>query len=160
MKNPSPTSHISRLVMLLFVFLVIFLGIREALTPTSWNYQISAWYRLNSPKEIAKLPVAFGGNDSCQSCHEEESQTFAENKHASLSCESCHGALADHARERAKVADARVDESSGQCLICHRKLVSRPKDMPQFDRVKVEEHRELDQDMVCLACHDPHDPTP
>ena len=79
-------------------------------------------------------------------------------EHRTLNCESCHGPLADHARGDEKIGDAVVmDKSNWQCLNCHRPLISRPVDFPQFTE-QVEKHRDLEQETLCMKCHDPHDP--
>ncbi len=168
MTSPSPRSHLYRLGLLLVAAFIVFLGIVAVATPPSWNYDISQWYRLDALKDAAEDPLIHGGitdialskrNDACKGCHQEEHQTFRKLKHRKLSCESCHGALFDHAREGKKVAVAIIDRSRSQCLNCHQKLISRPKGFPQFSD-DVRKHKELKESTVCLKCHDAHDPTP
>lgn len=168
MTGPSPRTHLYRLGILLIAALVVFLGIVAVATPPSWNYDVSQWYRLDALKEMALKPLAYGGitditvskrNDACKACHQEELKTLRKLKHKTLSCDSCHGALADHARENKKVAAAKIDKSRWQCLNCHAQLISRPKSFPQFSD-EVRKHRELKEGTVCLKCHDAHDPTP
>jgi hypothetical protein len=79
-------------------------------------------------------------------------------EHRTLNCEACHGPLADHARGDEKIGDAVVmDKSNWQCMNCHRKLISRPADFPQFTE-EVEKHRDIEEQTLCMKCHDPHDP--
>jgi hypothetical protein len=130
----------------------------------------------------------YGGNESCQSCHEDVSlveavtieveEEFADDfedeiedeydegseivmvfEHKTLNCESCHGPLVDHAEGDEKIGDAIVmDKSNWQCMNCHAKLISRPVDYPQFTE-DVEKHQDLAEQTLCMKCHDPHDPT-
>ena len=158
MTNPSPWSHLYRLGIIAVICLIAFLVIKKVATPSSWNYE--AWYRGGALTDAAQQPLAHGGNESCQACHEDTVNKVEKLKHKTLSCEGCHGALADHVRDEEKIADALViRDSVWQCVNCHSELVSKPRGFPQFtDEVK--KHREVEEGAVCLKCHDAHDPTP
>ena len=159
MTQPSPKAHLVRLAILLGCALVVFLIVKQVLTPASWNFK--DWYRTDALALNESYEVAYGGNDSCNACHEEVNKEVAEFRHQQLSCESCHGALADHVKDGEKTGDAQVDdESTWQCLNCHEARVNKPANFPQFDRKKIEEHRDMENDMLCIACHAAHDPTP
>ncbi|NQV46242.1 MAG: hypothetical protein HQ504_00520 [Rhodospirillaceae bacterium] len=159
MSNPSPKAHLVRLAAVLVGVLVVFLIIKQMVVPDSWNYE--EWYREGALALNASEPLAYGGNESCAACHQETNDELAEFKHKALSCESCHGALADHVTDGVKTAAAQVDdESTWQCLNCHEARVSKPEGFPQFDKVAIKEHTEIEEGMLCLACHTPHDPTP
>jgi len=164
MSSPSSRSHLYRLGAVLVIGFVGFLALKAIATPASWNFE--DWYRNDAKKEIASGPLVYGGNESCQTCHADELQELNEFKHKTVSCESCHGALADHVRDGEKTAAAKVDDGSNwQCLNCHeelisRKLVNNRTDFPQFRVGRVEEHEEVAKGMLCQACHNPHDPAP
>lgn len=174
MRNPSSLSHIYRLGIVLFTALVVFLGIVWIATPASWNYDIGYWFRKDALEDLKKQPMVYGGitdisssrrNQACKSCHKEETRRVKKLKHKALSCESCHGALADHVRDGKKFAAAKVDKSRGQCLNCHAEQINRPKTLPQFSKTGeigklVRKHKTLDDKTLCLKCHDAHDPTP
>src|SRR3989304_9104163 len=190
MNKMSSKSHLYRLGIVLVVFIAGFLVIRSHAVPKSWNYEV--WYRGENQEYLKKLPMYYGGNDSCVPCHEdvslaEETGTeggegfkdeFADEtedeldetteedvaqvamvfEHRPLNCESCHGPLADHARDDEKIGDAVVmDKSNRQCMICHRPLISRPVGFSQFTE-EVEKHRDLEEETLFMKCHDPHDP--
>jgi hypothetical protein len=143
---------------LLIVFIVAFLVIKDWATPSSWNHEV--WYREASLTEDANKPMLHGGNDSCKTCHEDVVKETKKLKHKNLSCEGCHGPLANHARGEEKIADAEViNQSRWQCLNCHAELISKPKDFPQFTD-EVDKHTTLIEGETCLKCHDAHDPTP
>ncbi len=158
MKKPSAFSHLHRLGALFLVLIIAFLVIKHLATPSSWNYEV--WYRGDSMTEEANRPLVHGGNDSCQTCHKDVVKEVKKLKHKTLSCESCHGPLANHARDDEKIADAEVmNQSNWQGLNCHEELISKPQGFPQFTR-EVEKHTTIIEGETCLKCHDAHDPTP
>ncbi len=159
MSSPSSRSHLYRLGAVLILGFAGFLVVKALAVPASWNYE--EWYREDSLKDIASLSPVYGGNESCKTCHADEHQEVQEFQHKSLSCESCHGALADHVRGGKKIAAAVVDnESTWQCLNCHETLITRPPDFPLFSVNRVQEHKEVAGGMLCVTCHNPHDPAP
>lgn len=162
MKKPSPTAHLKRLGLVFAVGLVCFVGIKTLATPASWNHDISNWYRLDALEELKKLPIAYGSdNKACKSCHKKTYDKFRKKKHTPVSCESCHGALADHAdgtdkKTSKKIGDSPVFygvpkhlEGKGgtepvvvddprnagvmwQCWNCHAPTINKPKFFKQF----------------------------
>lgn len=158
MKKITASTHLYRLGALFIVFIIVFIAIRQFATPSSWNYEV--WYRGEALTEIGNLPLRYGGNDSCQTCHADTVKQVKRLKHKTLSCEGCHGPLANHVRDEEEVTDARViNRSRWQCLNCHDALISKPPGFPQFS-LEVEKHSTLIAGEVCLKCHDAHDPTP
>lgn len=175
MKKPSPFTHLYRLGMVGLAGLVVFLGLVYVLSPTSWNYDMSYWHRADSLQEMQQQPLIYGGiedisvskrNAACVTCHEDTTKAFKKLKHKGLSCESCHDALADHARNGQRIADAAIDRSTWQCLNCHEDLVNKPARFPVFEATeKYIKHMEFTagdfpSGTTCLKCHDAHDPTP
>lgn len=175
MKNPSPFTHLIRLGLVGFVGLIAFLAMVYVMSPKSWNYDMSNWYRTDVLEELQQQPLIYGGiedistterNVACVSCHEDLVSKFQKLKHKKLSCESCHGPLIDHAEGEQKTAEAVIDRSSGQCQNCHEDLVNRPSRFPVFETTeKYIKHREMiagefPEGTTCLKCHDAHDPTP
>jgi hypothetical protein len=163
MSNPSPKAHLYRLGILLVLFVIGFLLVKAWATPDSWDYV--NWYRTDALIEAQQQPLIFGGNESCQACHQPALKKLNKFSHRTLSCESCHGALADHVRLEKKVADAKVDKSRWQCQNCHFEQINRPRGFPQFSKQgeigkSIRKHRDLDEETPCLKCHDAHDPTP
>jgi hypothetical protein len=134
---------------------VLFLWVKQAAVPASWNYDI--WFREDSLTDLRNTPLSHGGNQSCEECHEDEYEDTMDFEHQTLSCESCHGVLVDHVAGDEKIANAVMDRSKGQCLSCHSVLISRPKDFPQFTE-EVRRHRELKEGVPCVKCHGAHDP--
>jgi len=176
MKKSSRFTHLYRLGLVGIAALIIFLALVYIMSPASWNYEIAHWYRVDSLQQMQQLPMGYGGiedstdkkvrNATCVECHPKTVEQFQSRKHARLSCEDCHGALADHAQNGKKVADARLVNTRQECLICHADLVNKPKRFPTFRTTeKYIKHRELisgefPEGTTCLKCHDAHDPTP
>jgi len=175
MKSPSPFSHLYRLVLVGVAAIGVLLVLGYFLSPTSWHYEIAYWHRADSLPQMQQQPVIYGGiesvgaktrNAACVSCHENVVASLMKRKHKQLSCESCHGALDDHAQGGEKIADAAIDRSTWQCLNCHADLVNKPKRFPKFRTTpKFIKHNEFisgafPEGTTCLKCHDSHDPEP
>lgn len=159
--NFSAKSHLYRLGIVLVVFFGAAYFVIGWATPSSWNYQ--DWYRGDAIPEAEAQPLAYGGNESCKNCHEKADQTMRKKKHAGLSCESCHGALADHVKANKKFAKAKVDRSRWPCMNCHAEQINRPRGFPQFSKEGalgkfVEKHKKMSDKARCVKCHDAHDP--
>jgi len=154
-------SHLLRLGIIAAAGLVGFITFRIMATPPSWNTEV--WYRADSLKEIRDLPQAYGGNASCNPCHGQELSVQLGPGHLGLSCESCHGALADHVTGEIKTGDAVViTESEWQCMNCHREQINRPANFPtyryQHSENRVRRQKSERGGRYCLDCHDPHTP--
>jgi predicted CXXCH cytochrome family protein len=165
--NISPRSHIYRLIVLLVIVVVGFVAVRGLAIPSSWDSE--NFYRLDSLDELKLQPMQIGGNESCggASCHDQERvakhktqlATVGKGSHKGLACENCHGPLSAHVSDDKKIASAVIDRENKLCLNCHGKLLSRPKNFPQFDTEKTG-HWYFDVEITkpCLDCHSPHNP--
>ena len=161
--GPSRYAHLYRLGTILVVFFAFAGVVALWAAPTSWNYDIDNWYRRDAVIDAAAKPLAYGGNESCVACHQAADKQLRKYKHRALSCESCHGALADHVRNDKRFAAAVVDKSRWQCQNCHAEQINRPSDFPQFSKTgeigkEVKKHKRLDAETLCLKCHNAHDP--
>lgn len=164
MSGPSPVNHIYRLGIVLVAFFAAAILIGWWAVPSSWNFDVDNWYRKDTLIENAQKPLVYGGNESCEDCHEPAMRKLAKYNHAALSCESCHGPLADHVKENKRFAAAKVDKSRWQCENCHLEQINKPEDLPQFSKTGdigkfVNKHKRLEDKTLCLECHDAHDPT-
>lgn len=173
--NPSPRSHLYRLLGLLGIGLASFLAFVYLASPPSWNYDMSYWHRAESLEEMKRQPLIYGGiedistskrNVACKSCHAKVTKEVRKLKHKSVSCESCHGPLSDHVREGKKIGEAVIDLTPWQCENCHLGMINKPASHPQFrTSEEFKKHRayvagEFDPGTTCYKCHDAHDPTP
>lgn len=165
--NPSPRSHIYRMVMVLVVVAAGFAAIRSLAIPESWDSEL--FYRVDSLEELKLQPPRIGGNEACMGsgCHEQRRMAkhkqhfaaLARGNHSGLACENCHGPLSDHSSEGRRVAAARINRENTLCLGCHGPLLSRPKGFPQFKAGNTG-HWYFDVEITtpCRDCHDPHEP--
>ena len=175
MPDPSPWSHLYRLAAVLSAGFAVFLAFLAIAAPSSWHYDMGYWHRADSLEEMKRQPLIYGGiesvsaskrNAACKACHQDVTKEVRKLKHKTLSCESCHGPLFDHAREGKKIANAYIDRSTWQCENCHLAMINKPADHRQF-RTTEEFNKhvafragELEAGTTCLKCHSPHDPTP
>jgi hypothetical protein len=108
--------------------------------------------RESNARGWAHYELAFAGTGTCAACHEPQVKTIAAKPHATVACESCHAALADHATEAAS-SPATLSEleapSDAACIACHADSAGRPAGFPVVDQWQ---HYKP----VCLECHDPH----
>jgi hypothetical protein len=161
--TPSPRSHLYRLLLILVVFGVGFLAVKQWATPDSWDYE--HWYRGDAVVDAATQPLVYGGNDSCKTCHKDVAKLWRKKPHRKVACETCHGPIIDHAKAEKKIAVAFIDKTRAQCLNCHLEGINRPKAFPQFSKQGeigklVPKHKELDAVTPCSKCHEAHDPRP
>jgi hypothetical protein len=90
----------------------------------------------------------------CQRCHEAEYAPWKGERHATVTCESCHGPLAEHAATAPLEAPAgalRLQKpGEGQCAVCHEQSAAKP---TAFAQVDLAAHY---PGGPCLGCHDSH----
>jgi hypothetical protein len=137
-----------------FVFLLVgtaMILVRQRFIPESFGE--IGHYRADAVGVIASQEIQFAGWQACAECHEDQVATKNNSFHRTLSCETCHGAAAEHASGDAD-EDPPLPTGRALCLTCHRYLVSRPTGFPQI----IEELHEPAK--LCHTCHDPHDPMP
>jgi hypothetical protein len=140
--------QIQRLVLLTLAIVASYFVARGVLTPRSFGQY--GWYRGDALQEIAKAPMAYAGKPACVICHPEVPQKMGESKHRNVSCESCHGANAEHA-EDPSVSPGKITNAQF-CLRCHQANAARPASFPQID---LADHF---GDGKCAECHLPHTP--
>lgn len=100
---------------------------------------------------LAGLDESYAGAALCATCHQPEVTKLTASKHAGIGCESCHGALLDHATSSpGPEADLLIGTPTADlCVKCHEQRDGRPADFPQ---VVLGVH----YTDTCLACHNPH----
>lgn len=163
----SPRSHLYRLIVVLVIIAAGFAAVRSFAIPDSWDTE--KFYRVDSLDELALQPLRIGGNEACagSGCHEEQRvakhkerfDALAKGNHAGLACENCHGPLSDHISDGRRVASAVINRENTLCLGCHGRLLSRPKDFPQFNAENTGHwYFDVETTTPCQDCHDPHEP--
>jgi hypothetical protein len=135
----------------LLVVVTAMIMVRQRFIPESFGD--IGHYRADAVEIVAARDIQYAGWQACAECHEDEVETKNASFHRMLSCEVCHGALAEHAEEEAD-DDPILPTGRDLCLSCHSYLRSRPTGFPQI----IEERHEPAK--LCHTCHDPHDPVP
>ena len=141
--------HVLRVAGLFALGLIAFLIIRHLLVPA--DFGVLGFYRAGALDDVRARPIAYAGRETCAVCHGAVVESQKDSKHAALSCEGCHGALAAHAAgefdPKPKAPDPRL-----LCLTCHTKMAGKYDGFPQIDPA------EHGGDIACTTCHQPHHP--
>lgn len=120
-------------------------------------------YRAEAITEEAGLTARHGTNASCLSCHRYEARIHLSGRHATISCEFCHGAYADHAENGKKTGTLPVkknEEIITLCLRCHNKAIQARPSMV-IKTVTMPEHlkeQNVKLTHTCNQCHHVHAP--
>jgi len=141
--------HLIRLVLVMAVGAAAFVVVRAAVIPHSFGQY--GHYRGDAIAEIAARPIAFAGHQVCEGCHVEVVEQKKLGKHVVVPCETCHGALANHADDPASVTPPKLD-TAVICARCHEANSAKPKTFPQ---VVTADHS---GGAACDTCHQPHKP--
>jgi len=123
------SKHLWRVVLILMVFFLGFVGFRHFMVPKSFG--LAGPYRYDSIQDHMALPVVHGGRESCKKCHEEKYDMVMKGKHKAVSCEVCHEPVTVHAKDGAKIADMPKSPTWRLCELCHAKMAGRPKTHPR-----------------------------
>jgi hypothetical protein len=119
----------------------------------AWSPYVESVARPDAnPRAWARLEPSYGEAAMCRRCHEPEYAKAVSGSHEGIGCESCHGALVEHALASPGTDEAAVAlavPTDQLCVRCHVSAVGRPATVRQ---VVPAEHY-VDE---CLQCHDPH----
>ena len=100
----------------------------------------------------AALDPTYTDQNACTECHRPEAARAASAGHAEIGCESCHGALREHALAKPGTPEASIGLATPTdelCVRCHASAAGRPASIRQ---IAPSDHYVA----VCLQCHDPH----
>jgi hypothetical protein len=156
------TKHLFRAFFLLVFVILVAVLLRGLSQPASFG--AAGHYRLDSVEEYKDKPLVHADPMACAECHPKQANARARGRHAAVSCEVCHPPPAmAHVTAGVKSAEVAIDRSNSACLVCHQKLIGRPREFPQIER---ETHlkrwmKGLPPARItngrCLECHeDPH----
>jgi hypothetical protein len=158
------TKHVWRAVLIILILFIIFITVRQFLIPASFG--LKGHYRYDSINEYEAYPVIHGDASSCNSCHKDIYLEKIKGRHATVSCEVCHGALTYHVKDGKKINLMPIQKSYTLCVKCHQKLDSRPTEFPQIIITKHLEdmgaigpnsNKEIAEG-ICIGCHSAHEP--
>ena len=143
------------------VLILLSLGVATALTVR--HYMVPAtfgefgFYRAAAMDDEKARQPRHVGRAVCTECHGDVALIHAKDVHATVECETCHGAGNKHVKDN----DAPMAAANGKddCLVCHRMLDARPGAFPQ---VEWQKHYQFvgvkDTSIACVRCHSGHEP--
>jgi hypothetical protein len=141
--------HLIRPAVLLLAGVVAFIAVRAAVLPKDFGRL--GHYRPGAIEVARSKPIHYAGQDACVACHDTQATARAAGKHARVSCEICHGPLAQHAGDPSALKP-KLPDTSTLCARCHESDPAKPKTFPQ---VVTAEHS---GGAACNDCHKPHNP--
>jgi hypothetical protein len=141
-------AHLLRLVVLIAVGILLFLGFRNWAVPVGFGQY--GHYRGPALNDIRTQQISFAGQDVCEACHTEEHDKAAAGPHHGVRCEACHGAQAKHAKDPSMKPV--LPKTPDLCVGCHEASPAKPK---SFSQVVSAEHS---GGVDCKTCHQPHNP--
>lgn len=103
-------------------------------------------------KQWAGLQLSYTASSTCGACHEPEHSALVLAAHRDIGCQSCHGALLEHAEAGDQATSQQVPvrvPTDEVCLRCHTAATGRPMG---FRQILPGQHYVAE----CLECHDPH----
>ncbi len=156
-----PYSHIVRILLILIGVVVVGVAARTIFLPDSFGKY--GHYRPTAVEDEINRPLRNGTNASCLVCHPYIREMHMEGIHKTVSCEFCHGPVADHVQDGkviAKLPKKQGDEIKTLCLRCHNQIIrARPKE--SIKMISMPQHLEQQHvriDHNCNQCHNVHAP--
>jgi uncharacterized CHY-type Zn-finger protein len=140
--------HLIRLAAIFLIGALLFVVVRAQMVPD--DFGTLGHYRASAIDDARKFPPVHAGQAACAECHADVVGVRAAARHAAISCESCHGALASHAS--GEVAKPARPDGRERCVRCHAARTGKPK---QYPTVVIKDHAGEEK---CITCHAPHNP--
>lgn len=141
--------HLVRMAGIFALGIVLFLVLQLALVPDTFG--LYGHYRASAIGDAVRKPLVHAGRDACARCHGAVVDAQKAGKHATLGCEGCHGALAQHVAAPSRVKPRKL-ASATLCPVCHEANIARPRTQKQVNSA---EHSGGE---ACDTCHAPHAP--
>lgn len=154
-------SHLIRIIVVLVVLAVVGIVVRAMVLPKSFG--LYGHYRADAIQDEINRPIRNGTNASCLVCHPYIRQMHLEGVHRTVSCEFCHGPVADHVRDGKVIGllpKKQGREIRTLCLRCHNRIIrARPRE--SIKMISMPQHLEekhVRTDHICNQCHNVHAP--
>ena len=154
-------SHVVRIVVVLVCLVVGGVVVRGMVLPKSFGKY--GHYRADAITDEIDRPIRNGTNASCMACHPYIREMHLNGVHHTVSCEFCHGPMADHVQDGkviAKLPKKQGKEIRRLCLRCHNQIIrARPKE--SIKMITMPDHlkeKHVRTDHICNQCHNVHAP--
>lgn len=153
-------NHVLRPLFAAIGLVALILLVRHFWVPSDFGVQGESftynYHRASNVDEWKNFPVSYIGKDKtleyCAECHEENSESIAASKHASISCENCHGPAKSHPDDPEVLT---IDRNRALCLRCHQSLPYPGSHRGEIAAIDGQEHNLGEE---CVQCHNPHNP--
>ncbi len=157
----TPKTHLVRIAVAVGVLLLVGLLAKAVLLPRSFGKY--GHYRADAIVDEMNREVRHMTNESCLACHSHTKEVHLGGVHKTVSCEFCHGPLADHVKDGQKIGSLPVMKKADittLCLRCHNQIVrARPKEsIKMVSMPKHLEDKHVRLDHTCDQCHNVHAP--
>ena len=119
--------HLLRLAGLFAIGLLVFGIARAELVPAGFGRL--GHYRAGAIDDVRANTIRYAGQKACAECHVDIVDTRAQAGHRAISCETCHGALANHAADPAATVPV-LPQATPLCLRCHTANAGKPARFP------------------------------
>ncbi len=154
-------THVVLVLLILIAVGVAGVMIRPMVIPESMGE--FGHYRGTAVEDEMNRPLRNGTNASCLVCHPYIREMHLKGVHKTVSCEFCHGPVADHVEDGkviAKLPKKEGAEIKTLCLRCHNQIIrARPKE--SIKMISMPQHLEEKKvriDHNCNQCHNVHAP--
>ena len=155
-------SHVWRPLYVVIAFVVALLVFRFFYVPNDFGSGkygfMYSFHRKSNEGEWQKQPVKYQDtgkqkmHEFCGQCHGKEVKTRSEDLHGIIPCENCHGPVLNHPEDPLRLI---VDRSRALCLRCHTSLPYTTSERKRIPGINPKEHN---AEMLCVECHNPHNP--
>jgi Cytochrome c554 and c-prime len=142
--------QINRLFLAFSMFIVLFLVARHFLKPASFGKY--GHYRAEVLGEIQQTETHYAGQKACFECHQDIEDRKAQDVHADIHCETCHGPGLKHVTSAA-AEDILKPSGREFCGSCHALNAAKPRGA--IAQVDLKKHN---IEKNCIECHNPHQP--
>jgi hypothetical protein len=142
--------QLTRLSLAFAIFIALFLLFRSFLVPDTFGDY--SFYRGASLIENEHRDIHYSGQKPCIECHRDIEDKKAQDAHADIRCEACHGPGQKHVVSQKK-ADIFRPDGREFCGSCHEKNAA--KQQSAIFQIDLREHN---AGKNCISCHDAHQP--
>ena len=154
-------SHVFKIILILIAVVGLGVAVRAMVMPKTFGE--FGHYRGSAIEDEMNRPIRNGTNASCLVCHPYIREMHLEGVHNTVSCEFCHGPMADHVKDGKVIADLPMkqgEEIKKLCLRCHNQIIrARPKESINLEDLLISNPRISSQTInTGNQCHNVHAP--
>lgn len=142
--------QLTRLTLAFAIFIALFLLLRNFLVPDTFGDY--SFYRGASLLENEQKDILYSGRKACIECHQDIEDSKAQDAHADITCEACHGPGQKHVIS-GNTADIFRPSGREFCGHCHERNAA--KQQSAIFQIDLSQHN---AGKNCTDCHNAHQP--